>query len=118
MSLFSSDQLVNYGILLVMFILFYFLVRYKLDNSVDEKLHKNNKKVAKKIQMIYRQYSSEQNNQEAYERKMMQMVREREMMKRNHKSYDEEDSEDDSLQNVGGAPDGEGNYASFDDDDE
>ena len=120
MSLFDNNH-VTYGlVLLVVLVIFYFFINYRFDSKVDEKLHKHQKKLLKKINALYKHYNADMREQEFENRRNAEHMREREMeLEINRRqSPADDDSDDDSIQNVGGAPGGGGNYASFDDDDD
>lgn len=120
MSLFDNNN-VTYGIvLLVALVIFYFLINYRFEQKMDEKLYRHQKKLLKKINALYKHYNADMREQEFENRRMAEHMREREMemaMARRQVQVDE-DSDDDSVQNVGGAPGGGGNFAAFDDDDD
>jgi len=121
MSLFDNSNVIHGLVLLVVLVIFYFFINYRFDSKVDEKLHKHQKKLLKKINALYKHYNADMREQEFENRRVAEQMRGREMeleMNRRQSPADDE-SDDDSIQNVGGAPGGGGgNFASFDDDDD
>lgn len=116
MSMFGNVHVAYSVALVVSFILFYFLVNYKMSNLIDEKFAKQEKRTAKKAASLYRKYGSGMREKET-EQRHIQMMRERErekMAERHNRPLNEEDSDEDSVKNVGGF-NSSVNHASFED---
>jgi hypothetical protein len=121
MSLFDNNNMILGLVLLIVLVIFYFFINYRFDSKVDEKLQKHQKKLLKKINALYKHYNADMREQEFENRRISEQMRGREIdleMNRRQPPADD-DSEVDSVQNVGGmSGNGGGNFASFDDDDD
>lgn len=115
MALFDNNNVAYVVALLLAFVIFYFVMNYKMCKMVDTKLRRHEKKILKKISGLYKHWNADMQEQRFENRRMAEVMREREMMRHRGRMVEEDD--EDSVSNIGGAGSG-GNFAPFDDDDD
>ena len=121
MSVFENAHATYSIVLVVSFVLFYFLINYKVSSLVDDRFAKQEKRAAKKAAILYKKYGMGVREKAAEQHKMAHMMRERdaarERMERHHRTQLREESDEDSVKNVGGF-NSSGNHASFEENDD
>ena len=96
--------------LFVVLVIYYFFIKYKFNCMVDKKLHRYQKKLLRKISALYKYFN---NNDTQEQRRLSEMAAMREQQQHQHQQemmnrrrYAQqppiEDSEEDSVQDVGG----------------
>lgn len=119
MSVFENAHATYSIVLVVSFVLFYFLMTYKVSTLIDERLSKQEKRAAKKAAILYKKYGSGMRDKMSEQRRLAHLRHEREVemerMERHHRAQQQEDSDEDSVKNVGGFNSGE--HAPFEEDD-
>jgi hypothetical protein len=114
MPMFGNVHIAYSIALVVSFVLFYFMINYKMSNLIDEKFAKQEKRTAKKAASLYRKYGI--GKREKAEQHRVRMIHERdeqEGVENRGRYQQDEDGDEDSVKNVGGFNSAV-NHASFD----
>jgi len=116
MPMFGNVHIAYSIAIVVSFVLFYFIINYKMSNLIDDRFAKQEKRTAKKAAGLYKKYGIGMREKEM-EQRHAHIIHEREREKiaeMHNRQPRDEDSDEDSVKNVGGF-NSSGNHASFED---